>query len=61
MLSVHDLCFKLLLFFRSLEEKVFDFLGQDLESKNTEQAAKKNEPSEYASSLPYDEDYNQDI
>ena len=61
MLSVHVLCFKLLLFFRSLEEKVFDFLGQDFESKNKEQVNKKNEPSEYKSSLPYDEDYNQDI
>ena len=42
------------------DEKVFDFLGQDFEAKNKEQVTKKNEPSEYASSLPYDEDYNQD-
>jgi hypothetical protein len=53
---VRKIAYKALIF----DEKVFDFLGQDLESKNTEQAAKKNEPSEYASSLPYDEDNNQD-
>ena len=54
---VRKIAYKDLIF----DEKVFDFLGQDFEAKNKEQIAKKNDPSEYKSSLPYDEDYNQDI
>ena len=54
---VRKIAYKDLIF----DEKVFDFLGQDFEAKNKEQVAKKNDPSEYKSSLPYDEDYNQDI
>ena len=53
---VRKIAYKDLIF----DEKVFDFLGQDLEAKNMKQVTKKNEASEYASNLPYDEDYNQD-
>jgi len=45
------------------DEKVFDFLDQDLEAKYLEEV-KKNQvlenSSEHASSLPYDDDYNQE-
>ena len=45
------------------DEKVFDFLGQDLEAKYLEEIKKNpllENNSEYATNLPYDDNYNQD-